>query len=110
MRVLLVEDEQPLVGYIEAGLRKHGFTVDVALDGRSALDKCEITPYDVVVLDRDLPLVHGDAPGAAQRAGPSAGAVCRRGGPGSGPAQRRAGRAADAQGVRCAGAVARRRG
>jgi DNA-binding response OmpR family regulator len=60
MRVLLVEDEQHLAGYIEAGLRKHGFTVDVVLDGRSALDKCEITPYDVVVLDRDLPVVHGD--------------------------------------------------
>ncbi|NUP47922.1 MAG: response regulator transcription factor [Catenulispora sp.] len=60
MRVLLVEDEQPLAGYIEAGLRKHGFVVDVALDGRAALDKCELTPYDVVVLDRDLPIVHGD--------------------------------------------------
>ncbi|MFF0866252.1 response regulator transcription factor [Nonomuraea sp. NPDC003560] len=60
MRVLLVEDEQPLAGYIEAGLRKHGFTVDLALDGRSALDKCELTPYEVVVLDRDLPEVHGD--------------------------------------------------
>ncbi|MFF4622204.1 response regulator transcription factor [Nonomuraea jabiensis] len=60
MRVLLVEDEQPLAGYIEAGLRKHGSAVDVALDGRSALDKCELTPYEVVVLDRDLPEVHGD--------------------------------------------------
>ncbi|MFI6396244.1 response regulator transcription factor [Nonomuraea sp. NPDC050547] len=60
MRVLLVEDEQLLAGYIEAGLRKHGFTVDVAMDGRSALDKCEVTPYEVVVLDRDLPVVHGD--------------------------------------------------
>jgi DNA-binding response OmpR family regulator len=60
MRVLLVEDEQPLAGYIAAGLRKHGFTVDLAVDGRTALDKCEITPYDVVVLDRDLPVVHGD--------------------------------------------------
>jgi DNA-binding response OmpR family regulator len=60
MRVLLVEDEQPLAGYIAAGLRKHGFAVDLALDGRTALDKCEITPYDVVVLDRDLPVVHGD--------------------------------------------------
>jgi DNA-binding response OmpR family regulator len=61
MRVLLVEDEQPLAGYIQAGLRKHSFIVDVALDGRSALDKCEITPYEVVVLDLDLPEVHGDA-------------------------------------------------
>jgi DNA-binding response OmpR family regulator len=61
MRVLLVEDEQPLAGYIAVGLRKHGFAVDVAFDGQTALDKCEITPYDVVVLDRDLPRVHGDA-------------------------------------------------
>ncbi|MEV4167583.1 response regulator transcription factor [Nonomuraea dietziae] len=61
MRVLLVEDEQPLAKYIAAGLRKHGFAVDLAFDGRAALDKCEVTPYDVVVLDRDLPVVHGDA-------------------------------------------------
>lgn len=60
MRVLLVEDEEPLAGYLAVGLRKHGFAVDVALDGQSALDKCDITPYDVVVLDRDLPVVHGD--------------------------------------------------
>jgi DNA-binding response OmpR family regulator len=60
MRVLLVEDEQPLAGYIAAGLRKHGFVVDLALDGQAALDKCELTPYDVIVLDRDLPVVHGD--------------------------------------------------
>jgi len=61
MRVLLVEDEEPLAGYIAAGLRKHGFAVDLAYDGRTALDKCELTPYDVVVLDRDLPVLHGDA-------------------------------------------------
>jgi DNA-binding response OmpR family regulator len=61
MRVLLVEDEQPLAGYIAVGLRKHGFAVDVAHDGRSALDKSDLNPYDVVVLDRDLPVVHGDA-------------------------------------------------
>ncbi|HCT77227.1 MAG TPA: DNA-binding response regulator [Micromonosporaceae bacterium] len=61
MRVLLVEDEQPLAGYIAAGLRKHGFVVDIALDGRTALEKSDVTPYDVVVLDRDLPVVHGDA-------------------------------------------------
>jgi DNA-binding response OmpR family regulator len=60
MRVLLVEDERPLAGYIAAGLRKHGFAVDLAHDGRSALDKCAVTPYDVVVLDRDLPILHGD--------------------------------------------------
>ncbi|GLW12679.1 DNA-binding response regulator [Microtetraspora sp. NBRC 13810] len=61
MRVLLVEDEEPLAGYIMVGLRKHGFAVDVAHDGRTALDKCAVTAYDVVVLDRDLPGVHGDA-------------------------------------------------
>ncbi|MGK5672721.1 response regulator transcription factor [Micromonospora sp. URMC 106] len=61
MRVLLVEDERPLAGYVAVGLRKHGFAVDVAFDGRSALDKCELTAYDVVVLDRDLPVLHGDA-------------------------------------------------
>ncbi len=60
MRVLLVEDEVPLAGYIAAGLRKHGFAVDTAGDGQSALDKAELTPYDVVVLDRDLPVLHGD--------------------------------------------------
>lgn len=60
MRVLLVEDEQPLAGYIAVGLRKHGFAVDVAFDGQAALDKCAVNPYDVVVLDRDLPVVHGD--------------------------------------------------
>ncbi|MBB5868395.1 DNA-binding response OmpR family regulator [Allocatelliglobosispora scoriae] len=60
MRVLLVEDEQPLATYIAAGLRKHGCAVDVAYDGQQALDRCDVVPYDVVVLDRDLPVVHGD--------------------------------------------------
>jgi DNA-binding response OmpR family regulator len=60
VRVLLVEDEQPLARYIAVGLRRHGFAVDVAFDGRVALDKCAVNPYDVVVLDRDLPAVHGD--------------------------------------------------
>jgi len=60
VRILLVEDEQPLAGYIAIGLRKHGFAVDVAGDGQTALDKCEVTAYDVLVLDRDLPVVHGD--------------------------------------------------
>ncbi|MCI3276598.1 response regulator transcription factor [Streptomyces cylindrosporus] len=60
MRVLLVEDEQPLAGYIAAGLRKHGFAVDLALDGGAALEKSEVNSYDVVVLDRSLPVVHGD--------------------------------------------------
>jgi DNA-binding response OmpR family regulator len=53
MRILLVEDEQPLAKYVVAGLRKHGFAVDLAVDGGTALEKCLTTPYDVVVLDRD---------------------------------------------------------
>ena len=53
----MVEDEQPLAGYIAAGLRKHGCVVDVAFDGRVALEKWELVPYDVVVLDRDLPVL-----------------------------------------------------
>jgi DNA-binding response OmpR family regulator len=60
MRILLVEDEQPLAGYIAAGLRRQGFAVDVATDGQAALDRLDVNPYDVVVLDRDLPVVHGD--------------------------------------------------
>ncbi|MFJ4620267.1 response regulator transcription factor [Streptomyces sp. NPDC088812] len=60
MRVLLVEDEQPLAGYIATGLRKHGFAVDLAPDGGAALEKSELHAYDVVVLDRNLPVVHGD--------------------------------------------------
>src|SRR5690348_12626340 len=60
MRVLLVEDEQPLATYIATGLHRHGCVVDMAHDGQQALDRCDITPYDVVILDRDLPVVHGD--------------------------------------------------
>ncbi|WP_052847596.1 response regulator transcription factor [Streptomyces avicenniae] len=60
MRILLVEDEQPLARYIAVGLRKHGYAVDVAPDGRTALDKVALAPYDVVILDRDLPGVPGD--------------------------------------------------
>jgi DNA-binding response OmpR family regulator len=60
MRVLLVEDEQPLARYVAVGLRRHGLAVDVAADGGEALAKCDLVPYDVVVLDRDLPVVHGD--------------------------------------------------
>ncbi len=60
MRVLLIEDERPLAGYVAAGLRKHGFAVDLAYDGQTGLDKWQLAPYDVVVLDRDLPVIHGD--------------------------------------------------
>jgi DNA-binding response OmpR family regulator len=60
MRVLLVEDFEILARSIAAGLRREGMAVDVVLDGAEALDRLAHTRYDVVVLDRDLPAVHGD--------------------------------------------------
>jgi len=60
MRVLVVEDEETLAGYIAEGLRDQAMAVDVAHDGTTALDKLLTDSYDVVVLDRDLPGVHGD--------------------------------------------------
>ncbi len=60
MRVLVVEDEDLLANAVARGLRQEGMAVDVAGDGRSALDKVAVNAYDVVVLDRDLPVVHGD--------------------------------------------------
>ena len=60
MRVLLVEDHAELAETVAAGLRREGMAVDVALDGLEALDRVGVTVYDVVVLDRDLPGIHGD--------------------------------------------------
>jgi DNA-binding response OmpR family regulator len=60
MRVLVVEDFEILARTIGTGLRREGMAVDVALDGSAALDHLDVTPYDVVVLDRDLPGVPGD--------------------------------------------------
>jgi DNA-binding response OmpR family regulator len=60
MRVLVVEDEPMLAGAIAEWLRDEAFAVDVAYDGGAALDRLTINDYDVVVLDRDLPVVHGD--------------------------------------------------
>ncbi len=60
MRVLLVEDHAELAETVATGLRREGIAVDVALDGRDALSHVALTDYDVVVLDRDLPGVHGD--------------------------------------------------
>ncbi|MGH9093128.1 MAG: response regulator transcription factor [Acidimicrobiales bacterium] len=60
MRVLVVEDHAKLAMTVAAGLRQAGMAVDVAFDGRDALDHIATTLYDVVVLDRDLPGVHGD--------------------------------------------------
>jgi len=60
MRVLVVEDFEILARTIGTGLRREGMAVDVALDGDDALEHLAVTRYDVVVLDRDLPGVHGD--------------------------------------------------
>lgn len=56
----MVEDEELLADAIARGLRREGMAVDVALDGGEALAKADVNRYDVVVLDRDLPVVHGD--------------------------------------------------
>ena len=60
MRVLVVEDFEVLAAAIGTGLRREGMAVDVVLDGDDALEHLAVTRYDVVVLDRDLPGVHGD--------------------------------------------------
>ena len=58
--MLVVEDFEVLAAAIGTGLRREGMAVDVVLDGSDALDHLALTRYDVVVLDRDLPGVHGD--------------------------------------------------
>ncbi|MEU9823573.1 response regulator transcription factor [Micromonospora chersina] len=60
MRVLVVEDERNLADAIARGLRKRGMAVDVAYDGDAGHEAAFVTRYDVVILDRDLPGVHGD--------------------------------------------------
>src|SRR5229473_8179966 len=69
MKVLVVEDEAQLADAIARGLRREGVAVDTAPDGDLALEKASIIPYDVIVLDRDLPRVHGDDVCATLRAG-----------------------------------------
>ena len=56
----MVEDEQLLADAVATGLRREAMAVDVVYDGQAALDRIGVNEYDVVVLDRDLPLVHGD--------------------------------------------------
>jgi two-component system, OmpR family, response regulator VanR len=60
MRVLIAEDEQRLADAIARGLRREGMAVDLAPDGTDALIKARVIRYDVLVLDRDLPGMHGD--------------------------------------------------
>jgi DNA-binding response OmpR family regulator len=60
MRVLVAEDELRLADAIARGLRRQGMAVDLAPDGHQALAKARVVRYDVLVLDRQLPVVHGD--------------------------------------------------
>jgi DNA-binding response OmpR family regulator len=60
MRLLVVEDRQVMADSIARSLRREGMAVDVAYDGDAALELAAVNGYDVVVLDRDLPRVHGD--------------------------------------------------
>ena len=60
MRVLVIEDDGELAEAIAAGLRMEGMAVDTALDGAAGLDHALVNDYDVIVLDRDLPVLHGD--------------------------------------------------
>jgi DNA-binding response OmpR family regulator len=60
VRVLVVEDERLLADAIGEGLRREALAVDVVYDGDAALERLGVNEYDVLVLDRDLPVVHGD--------------------------------------------------
>ena len=60
MRLLVAEDEPRVADAIARGLRRHGAAVDVAPDGASALSHAPVHPYDVLLLDRELPAVDGD--------------------------------------------------
>ncbi|MCY0930145.1 response regulator transcription factor [Streptomyces sp. H27-H1] len=60
MRILVVEDARSLAEVIAEGLRDQGMAVDLAYDGLSGAAKLDVNAYDVVVLDRDLPGIHGD--------------------------------------------------
>src|SRR5580700_3128030 len=60
MRVLVIEDDAELAEAIGTGLRREQMAVDIALDGSAGLDRALVTGFDVIVLDRDLPGLHGD--------------------------------------------------
>jgi DNA-binding response OmpR family regulator len=60
MRVLVAEDERLLADAIGVGLRRESMAVDITYDGEAALERLGVNEYDVLVLDRDLPGVHGD--------------------------------------------------
>jgi len=60
VRVLVIEDDREMAEAVAVGLRRAQLAVDVALDGRSGLERALVNDYDVIVLDRDLPGLHGD--------------------------------------------------
>jgi DNA-binding response OmpR family regulator len=60
VRVLVIEDHAELAETVATGLRRAQMAVDVALDGTGGLDRALAAGYDVIVLDRDLPGLHGD--------------------------------------------------
>jgi DNA-binding response OmpR family regulator len=60
MRVLVVEDHRELAETVAAGLRREAMAVDLAFDGVAAIEQASVYDYDVIVLDRDLPKLHGD--------------------------------------------------
>jgi DNA-binding response OmpR family regulator len=60
MRVLVIEDQVEMANAVAVGLRRAQMAVDVALDGLSGLERALVNDYDVIVLDRDLPGLHGD--------------------------------------------------
>ena len=60
MRVLVAEDDEVLANAVAVGLRREGMAVDIALDGGDTRTRLAVIDYDVVVLDRDLPGIHGD--------------------------------------------------
>jgi len=60
VRILVAEDEKIMADAIAEWLRREAFAVDVVHDGDAALERLAVNEYDVVVLDRDLPVVHGD--------------------------------------------------
>ena len=60
MRVLVIEDDEEMAQAVASGLRRTQMAVDVAFDGTAGLERALLNDYDVVVLDRDLPGLHGD--------------------------------------------------
>lgn len=60
MRILVIEDEASMLRSLERGLSRSGFSVSSATDGQTGLTMASLTEYDVIVLDRDLPVLHGD--------------------------------------------------